>query len=61
MIELEEKLAAYERMFGEGFPTYPLMLSKSDDELVEIIDMCLDTKKDVYDLGILKDDPDLLY
>lgn len=58
---LEEKLNQYEKAFDEGFPTYPLMLSKTDDEIIEVIDKCLDSGKDVYELGILKDDHDAKY
>jgi hypothetical protein len=61
MNEFEERLQMYEKTFGESFPTYPLMLSKTDEEMVEIIDRCLDAEQDVYELGILKDDSNLKY
>ena len=61
MGEFEEKLNMYEKTFGESFPTYPLMLSKTDEEMIEIIDRCLDAEQDVYEMGILKDDPDSKY
>jgi uncharacterized protein YktA (UPF0223 family) len=61
MNELEERLQMYEKTFGESFPTYPLMLSKTEEEMIEIIDRCLDVEQDVYEMGILKDDPDLKY
>jgi hypothetical protein len=61
MNELEERLQMYEKTFGESFPTYPLMLSKTDEEMIEIIDRCLDVEQDVYAMGILKDDSNLKY
>ena len=61
MNEFEERLQMYEKTFGESFPTYPLMLSKTDEEMIEIIDRCLDAEKDVYEMGILKDDSSLKY
>lgn len=61
MGELEEKLNMYEKEFGESFPTYPLMMTRSDEEIIAIIDMCLDADKDVYAMGILKDDYDVKY
>jgi uncharacterized protein YktA (UPF0223 family) len=61
MNELEERLQMYEKTFGESFPTYPLMLSKTDEEMIEIIDKCLDAEQDVYEMGILKDDSNLKY
>lgn len=61
MDKLEEKMNQYEDAFGESFPTYPLMLTRTDDEIIAIIDRCLDAGKDVYEMGILKDDPDVKY
>lgn len=61
MGEFEEKLNMYEKTFGESFPTYPLMMSRTDEEIIEIIDKCLDADKDVYAMGILKDDPNVKY
>lgn len=61
MGEFEEKLNMYEKTFGESFPTYPLMMLRSDEEIVEIIDKCLDADKDVYAMGFLKDDYGMKY
>lgn len=57
---LEKKLAQYAKTFGDGFPMCPLGWDKSDDDIVAIIDECLDKKKDVYELGYL-DDEDEIY
>lgn len=46
-------LKQYDAMFEGGFPTIPLALSRTEDEIIEIIDSCISEKKDVYDLGYL--------
>lgn len=58
---LEEKLIMYEKTFGDSFPTYPLCLTRSDEEVIKIIDRCLDEEKTVYELGYLKEDDDIQY
>lgn len=58
---LEIKLQEYENMFGDSFPTYPLMFSRTEEEIIKLIDHCLNSKKDVYELGYLIDDPDVIY
>lgn len=58
---LETKLQEYEKMFGDSFPTYPLMLSRSEEEMIDLINECLDSRKDVYELGYLIDDPGVKY
>ncbi len=49
-------LKQYNEMFEGGFPTIPLALSRSEDEIIEIINRCISEKKDVYDLGYLSID-----
>lgn len=51
---LEEKLKMYEDAFGDCFPTFCFM-SYGDDEIIKIIDSCLDAEKDVYEMGYLKE------
>lgn len=58
---IDEKLNLYEKTFGDSFPTYPLCLTKSDEEIIKIIDDCLDQEKTVYELGYLKEDNDIQY
>lgn len=61
MDELEKKLNAYGEEFGDSFPTYPLCLTRTDEEVIKIIDKCLEKKKDVYELGYLSDDMNIKY
>lgn len=58
---LDEYLIKYIDEFGEGFPMIPLGWGRTEDEIVEIIEKCLKEKKDVYQLGILKNDPKVVY
>jgi hypothetical protein len=58
---LEEKLNMYRDTFGDSFPTYPLCLTRSDEEIIKIIDRCLDEGSTVYELGYLKEDDDIQY
>lgn len=57
----ETKLNEYEEMFGDQFPTYPLMLTRTEEQAIEIIDSCIRNKKDVYAMGYLEDDPNIQY
>lgn len=57
---LEKKLAEYEDFFGESFPTFNFM-HLSEDEIADIVESCLDSGKDAYELGYAKDDEDLQY
>lgn len=58
---LEKALELYYVKFNDSFPTVPLMAGRSDDEVIKIIKECVDKEKDVYDLGYLKLDDDILY
>lgn len=55
-----EAFDAYNKRFPEGFPAVPL-LDNGDEWCIKIIDRCLKEGKDVYEMGYLKDDPDVLY
>lgn len=57
----EAKLSEYERAFGDQFPTYPLMLTRTEGQAIEMIDSCIKNNKDVYAMGYLEEDPDILY
>lgn len=61
MNEVDKKMMAYAKKFGDSFPMMPLGWGRSDEEIITIIDRCLKTGKDVYELGYVKDDPDLDY
>lgn len=58
---MDEKLDAYAEKFGDGFPMMPLAWGRTDDEVIEIIDDCLSKGKDVYELGYVEDDDDVMY
>ena len=58
---MDDKLDAYAEKFGDGFPMMPLAWGRTDDEVIEIIDDCLSNGKDVYELGYVEDDDDVMY
>ena len=58
---VEKKMQEYWERFGDSFPTIPLARGRSDEEVIEIIDECLKSGKDVYELGYVSDDPDIDY
>lgn len=58
---MDEKLDAYTEKFGDGFPMMPLAWGRTDEEVIKIIDDCLEKGKDVYELGYVEDDGDSLY
>lgn len=53
---LEKALTEYAEMFDDTFPTFQLMGSRTNDEILKIINECTEKKKDVYELGYLKED-----
>ena len=55
---LDGALKKYEDRFDDSFPTVPLMLSRTDAEVIAIIQNCLDEDKDVYDLRYMNLDTD---
>ena len=59
--KLEKALMEYEEMFDDGFPTIPLAFGRTDEEVIGMIENCIVNKKDVYDMGILTLDNDILY
>lgn len=61
MEKLDEKLKEYAERFDDGFPMIPLGWGKTDEEIIAIIDDCLEKGKDVYELGYVTDDEDVLY
>lgn len=56
----EAKLNEYEKLFGD-FPTYPLMLTRTEEQAIEMINSCIKNGKDVYQMGYMEDNPDILY
>lgn len=62
MIEkLDRLLVEYANKFGEGFPTYQIARMKTTAEVIGIIEECLNSGKDAYELGYVTDDLDVKY
>lgn len=53
MDKLEEALEFYERTFEESFPTIPLLMDNSDEDVIRMINKCVSQNKDVYGMGFL--------
>lgn len=51
---LMDKLDRYSEKFGEGFPMIPVAWGRSDAEVEQIIDNCIEQNKTAYDLGYLR-------
>ena len=51
----------YAQNFDDGFPMIPIAWGRSDEEVIKIIEECLVKGKDAYELGYVKDDPDIVY
>jgi hypothetical protein len=59
MNELEKAFERYKKKFDDDFPTIPFD-SRKDEEIIDIIDECIEANKDVYDIGYLSLD-DIMY
>lgn len=46
---------AYAERFGDGFPMIPLGWGREESEIIAIIDRCLESGKDVYEMGLVED------
>ncbi len=57
---MEAALKLYEEIFGECFPLLPFR-GTEEDEIITTIRKCVDAKKDVYEMGFLSNDPDIIY
>lgn len=58
---LDQYLEKYIKAFGEGFPMYQLGRTRSESEIIEIIEKCLKEQKTAYDLELVTDDLDIEY
>lgn len=58
---LDKKLEEYRTMFKEGFPMIPLKWGRTDEQVIEIINRCIKEGKDVYELGYVIIDDDVMY
>lgn len=58
---LEELMRLYAEKFDDGFPTYQLARTNSDEEVADMIRECLAQGKNAYEMGFVEDDPDVEY
>lgn len=58
---LDDKLLEYAEKFGDGFPMIPLGWGRTDEEIIKIIDKCINANKDAYGMGYVKEDLDIEY
>ena len=59
--KLINALEEYEKVFNDGFPTIPLMLNRTEEEVIKMIEQCIKENKDVYTIEFLEDDEDIEY
>ncbi len=52
MAELDEALDNYNKKFDDTFPMFAMMC-KPQNEVIKIINDCIEKETDVYDLGYL--------
>lgn len=57
--KLQKALEAYKKAFNDDFPNIPFD-NVEDEKIIEIINDCIESEKDVYDLGYLELD-DIMY
>lgn len=55
-----QAIEEYNKVFEDGFPSIPL-LSRPEKEIIEMVETCITEKKDVYEMGYLKMDEDIMY
>lgn len=60
MAELDNALELYENKFDDSFPMFS-MKGTPPNEIVEIINNCISENKDVYDMGYLSLNGDVIY
>lgn len=53
--KLQKALERYKKKFDDDFPTIPFD-SREDTEIIDIINECIESNKDVYDIGYLSTD-----
>ena len=58
---MDEKLQEYANKFGEGFPMMPVAWGRTEEEVIRIIDECIVKDKDVYELGYVEEDDNVIY
>ena len=60
-MDLQTALERYYNRFGDWFPMYPLANGRTDSEVIDIIQSCLDSGKDVTAAGLYDDDTQDFY
>lgn len=61
MATIDRMMIEYAKRFGDGFPSFQIMRTRSDDEIVIIIEDCLGKGKDAYELGYVSDNEEIEY
>ena len=61
MVMVDRMMIEYAKRFGDGFPSFQIMRTRSDDEIVVIIEDCLEKGKDAYELGYVSDNEEIEY
>ena len=61
MVTVDRMMIEYAKRFGDGFPAFQIMRTRSDDEIVVIIEDCLEKGKDAYELGYVSDNEEIEY
>lgn len=61
MLKIDALMIEYAKKFGDGFPSFQIARTISEEETIAIIQECLDKGKDAYELGFVTDNEDILY
>ena len=59
--KLSKAFEQYKTAFGDEFPTIPIAVSRTEEEVIEIINKCVNTNRDVYDLGYVSLEENIMY
>ena len=51
----------YAKRFDDGFPMIPLGFGRTEKEVESLVKRCLKEGKDAYELGLVKDDDEVIY
>lgn len=59
--EIDKALKRYEDILKDDFPTIPLLKWYSEEEVIEMIDKCIEENKNVIEMGYYEQDNDIKY
>ena len=59
--QVRSALKKYYERFREDYPTYQLMRGATEQQTLDIIERCLREGKDVYELGLVTNAPNIFY